>query len=348
MKPYSQIVEETGIPISTLGRYIKELHDEGLIERRQALYSRTKEQGGFEVKKGTYIHITDKLLSLINNDEQHLKTPSTPQITHNIHKDSHQNIQTDKLNIKPTCNEFTINERIDPLKMSESNISNLYTKSLSNIISNSINFSVDNSKNPRLTQQFKTIHQFLYSEIKEEIPDEIKKFIAGTFYNITFVHKKQFSQPKQVVAEYLFSLLNTEFYLPNVKDFKHRNNILAQIVRTNNWKTPKGFYNYFYLGQYFKDKNELHAEKQQAQKAREINPILLEFDDLEAKLEEKSILITNLKENISSQKSNEEKELIQKIIQINELEVEQLWEEYRILVQKQKNPNISYINRQCA
>src|SRR5690606_25118062 len=65
MKPYAEIVEDTGIPKSTLERYIKELVEEGFIERRQALYSRTKEQGGFEVKKGNYIHITDKLLTLI-------------------------------------------------------------------------------------------------------------------------------------------------------------------------------------------------------------------------------------------------------------------------------------------
>ncbi|WP_242602794.1 helix-turn-helix domain-containing protein, partial [Legionella quinlivanii] len=49
MKPYAQIVEDTGIPKSTLERYIKELHEEGFIERRQALYSRTRDQGGFEV-----------------------------------------------------------------------------------------------------------------------------------------------------------------------------------------------------------------------------------------------------------------------------------------------------------
>ena len=47
MKPYSQIVEDTGIPKSTLERYIKELADAGFIERRQALYSRTVWQGTF-------------------------------------------------------------------------------------------------------------------------------------------------------------------------------------------------------------------------------------------------------------------------------------------------------------
>ncbi|HAU0935450.1 TPA: helix-turn-helix domain-containing protein, partial [Legionella pneumophila] len=117
MKPYAEIVEDTGIPKSTLERYIKELHDEGFIERRQALYSRTKEHGGFEVKKGTYIHITDKLLKLIMPSD--LVSETSPADTTAIHNDqnySYQEDKQDKNNIEPECKDVDINEGFESLK----------------------------------------------------------------------------------------------------------------------------------------------------------------------------------------------------------------------------------------
>ena len=64
MKEFSKIVDETGIALSTLKRYLKEFEDEGLIERRQALYSRNSETG-FDCKKGCYISITSKFIFLL-------------------------------------------------------------------------------------------------------------------------------------------------------------------------------------------------------------------------------------------------------------------------------------------
>ncbi|HAU1718446.1 TPA: hypothetical protein JBI80_13855 [Legionella pneumophila] len=344
MKPYAEIVEDTGIPKSTLERYIKELHDEGFIERRQALYSRTKEEGGFEVKKGTYIHITEKLLKLIKPSEPVSEKPaaSTTDI-HNDQNDSHQENKQDQDSIKPECNKFDINEGIDPLKMRGLYISDLYPSFfINNIIFKKLTRSVDKTTLQRLTKQFETIQNLLYAEIKEEIPDEIKKLVLGTFFNLTFEHKKQCSSPKQLVAEYLFALLNVDFYLPDVACFKHRNNILAKMIRTNQWRTPKGFYKHFYLGQDFKDKQELHDQQWQRQKNKEINQtydINEEHKDerlihLEEQMLEKSTLIDELTENIYQQSSEEVILMIREGIQALRKELENLWSQQLLIEQE--------------
>lgn len=358
MKPYAEIVEDTGIPKSTLERYIKELVEEGFIERRQALYSRTKEQGGFEVKKGSYIHITDKLLALIKPSQP---APETPQENttdiHNEPNDSYQQDNEDQDNIKPECNEFDINEGIDPLKMRGLYISDLYPSFfINNIIFKKLTRSVDKPTLQRLTQQFESIQNLLYSEIKEEIPDEVKKLVLGTFFNLTFEHKKQLSAPKQLAAEYLFALLNSEFYLPDVTCFKHRNNILSKMIRENRWRTPKGFYKHFYLGQDFKDQQELREERWQQQKNNEMNPnqeIMKEQKDerltqLEVQMLEKSTLLDTLTQSIYQQSSEEVIVTIRERIQEVRRELEHLWHQQFLIEQECEQQDILNHTKLCA
>ena len=358
MKPYTEIVEDTGIPKSTLERYIKELVEEGFIERRQALYSRTKEQGGFEVKKGNYIHITDKLLALIKPSQP---VPETPQEDttdiHNEPNDYYQQDNQEQDNIEPECKNIDINEGIDPLKMRGSYISDLYGSfSINNIIFKKLTHSVDKTTRMRLSQQFESIQNLLYSEIKEEIPDEVKKLVLGTFFNLTFEHKKQLSSPKQLAAEYLFALLNSEFYLPDVVCFKHRNNILSKMIRENRWRTPKGFYKHFYLGQDFKDQQELREEKWQKQKNNEINPnqeIIEEQKDerliqLEVQMLEKSTLLDTLTQSIYQQSSEEVIVTIRERIQEVRRELEHLWHQQFLIEQECEQQDILNHTKLCA
>ena len=340
MKPYAEIVADTGIPKSTLERYIKELHDEGFIERRQALYSRTKGEGGFEVKKGNYIHITDKLLALIKPSKPVSENPldETKDI-HNDPNNSHEENDQNKDDIKPECNYFDINEGIDPIKMRELYISDLYPSFINNIIFKKLTYSVDKPTLQRLSQQFETIQSLLYSEIKEEIPDEVKKLVLGTFFNLTFEHRKQFSSPKQLAAEYLFALLNIDFYLPDVACFKHRNNILSKMIRSNQWRTPKGFYKHFYLGQDFKNQQELREKRWQNQKNNEINPISKMIEEqkderliqLEAEMLEKTTLIDELTQSIYHQSSEEVIIKIREQIQYLRKELEYLWRQQALV-----------------
>lgn len=358
MKPYAQIVEDTGIPKSTLERYIKELVEEGFIERRQALYSRTKEQGGFEVKKGNYIHITDKLLALIKPSQPTSETPQedTTDI-HNNPNDYYEQDNQEQDNIEPECKEIDINEGIDPLKMRGLYISDLYPSFfINNIIFKKLTHSVDKTTLQRLSQQFESIQSLLYSEIKEEIPDEVKKLVLGTFFNLTFEHKKQLSSPKQLAAEYLFALLNSEFYLPDVTCFKHRNNILSKMIRENRWRTPKGFYKHFYLGQDFKDQQELREERWQKQKNNEMNPkqgIIEEQKDerltqLEVQMLEKSTLLDTLTQSIYQQSSEEVIVAIRERIQEVRRELEHLWHQQFLIEQEFEQQGILNHTKLCA
>jgi DNA-binding Lrp family transcriptional regulator len=357
MKPYAEIVEDTGIPKSTLERYIKELVEEGFIERRQALYSRTKEQGGFEVKKGNYIHITEKLLALIKPSQPVSETtPTAATDIHNDPNDSYQKDNQEQNNIEPECKEIDINEGIDPLKMRGLYISDLYPSFfINNIIFKKLTRSVDKPTRMRLSQQFESIQNLLYSEIKEEIPDEVKKLVLGTFFNLTFEHKKQLSSPKQLAAEYLFALLNSEFYLPDVTCFKHRNNILSKMIRENRWRTPKGFYKHFYLGQDFKDQQELREERWQKQKNSEMNPkqgIIEEQKDerliqLEVQMLEKSALLDTLTQSIYQQSSEEVIVTIRERIQEVRRELEHLWHQQFLIEQEIESQTLNPIKR-CA
>tara|TARA_B100000949_G_scaffold234571_1_gene254041 strand:- start:1274 stop:2452 length:1179 start_codon:yes stop_codon:yes gene_type:complete len=357
MKPYAEIVEDTGIPKSTLERYIKELVEEGFIERRQALYSRTKEQGGFEVKKGNYIHITDKLLELIKPSKPVSETPQEDTTdVHNNPNDYYEQDNQEQGNIEPKCKEIDINEGIDPLKMRGLYISDLYNLFFkNNIIFKKLSSSVDKTLLKPLTKQFETIHGLLYSEIKEEIPDEIKKLVLGTFFNLTFEHKKQFSSPKQLAAEYIFTLLNRDFYLPNVACFKHRNNIFAKMIRKNLWRTPKGFYKHFYLGQNFKDQQELREKRWQKQKNYEMNPnqeIIEEQKDerliqLEVQMLEKSTLLDTLTQSIYQQSSEEVIVTIRERIQEVRRELEHLWHQQFLIEQEVEFQTLNAIKR-CA
>ena len=356
MKPYVQIVEDTGIPKSTLERYIKELHDEGFIERRQALYSRTTTKGEFEVKKGTYIYITEKLLALIQPAEPVIEVPTHTTDIHNEANDYYQDANPNLADSQPTCFNDEKNEGIDPLILRESYIRDLYPSFLNNIIFKKLTHSVDKPKRQALSQQFETIQRVLYSEIKEEIPDEVKKLVLGTFFNLTFTHQKDFSLPKQVVAEYLFALLNVEFYLPQVHCFKHRNNILSKMIRSNSWKTPKGFYKHFYLGQNFKDQQELREQRWEHDKEREINSIsnpIAELQDqrlieLEAQMLSKSSLINKLTQSLYEQSSEEEVLLIRERIQKARGELEQLWHQQTLVESELQGLESDYLKKQCA
>lgn len=347
MKPYSQIVADTGIPLSTLERYISELDKSGFIERRQALFSRTNEQGEFEVKKGTYICITEKLLNLLHSPES---TTNNSALLPN-HKDTN-NAEIEPLpkhnqqqnQQQPNCLNLEKNEGIDSLILRGLYIRDLYGSFLNNNI-NCIKaiYTVDRKISSSLIQQFESIQNFLFTEVREEVPSEVKKLVLGTFFNLTFEHQKQFSSPKQIVAEYLFALLNIDFYLQGINCFKHRNNILSKIIRTNNWHTPKGFYKHFYLGQDFKIRQQANEMQWQKQKEQEINFTKTDMNygvndqrliEIEQQMHIKSTIINELTTSIYQQSNDEITVKVQKDIKLLRIELEDLWKQ-QILIEKE-------------
>lgn len=339
MKPHDEIVEETQIKLSTLREYLKEFEQEGFIERRQARYNRKNSNGEYYVTMGGYINITDKFIDLIKADSLNI-TKSSPSRQIN---EPEPKIQTDFQNSNSTI--FDNNQIIDSLKSGESYIRDLRFSFNNNIKLKHLINSVDKNTFERLLKQFESIHHYVNTEIKEEIPDEIKKVLLGTFFNLTFEHKKQLSSPQQVAAEYLFSLINTQYCLPQVNDFKHRNNILAKKLRSNQWKTPKGFYAHFYLGHNFKDKQQMRDKKWQEQKEREMNPsndlnltkTNVKLIHIEAQIVEKGTLIETLTESIYQQTDEEHTLFIRQQIVTLKQELSVLYDEQWIIEKELEN-----------
>lgn len=330
MKEYKTLVAETGIPLSSLKRYLKDFKDAGLIETRQALYARTTDTK-FEVKKGCYIVITPKLLNLLQSEKSSYEnTVDKPENNKLIIKDNPQT----NIKITAECIKFDKNELIEKPKMSSSNIRDLYPSLINIITESEITKTVDKSDEQRIDSVLQTIKKTLFNEIKEEISYEVKNLVFGTFINLVAKHKIFLSSPKQVVAEYLFALINYEYFLKDINCIKHRNNVLAKLLRTNSWKTPKGFYKHFYLGQNFKDKNEIREQSWLNIKENEIynstNLALIRdsrLTEVENRMASKAEEIRYLEESLCNLSSSEEIIKVKHQIEVSINEIHKLWAE---------------------
>lgn len=138
--------------------------------------------------------------------------------------------------------------------------------------------------------------------------------------------------------------------MPNTHCFKYRNNILSKLVRTNTWRTPKGFYKHFYLGQDFDDQQKIRDKKWQKKKQAEIEPKKesMKYQNqcltkIEAKLYEKGSLINQLTEDLYRQSDEEQILQIREKIQTLRKELESLWAQQASLEQQ-----IEYEELLCA
>lgn len=128
------------------------------------------------------------------------------------------------------------------------------------------------------------------------------------------------------------------------------------MIRENRWRTPKGFYKHFYLGQDFKDQQELREEKWQKQKNNEINPnqeIIEEQKDerliqLEVQMLEKSTLLDTLTQSIYQQSSEEVIVTIRERIQEVRRELEHLWHQQFLIEQECEQQDILNHTKLCA
>ena len=352
MKEYKKLVEDTGIPLSSLKRYLKDFKDNGLINTKQALYSRSN-ASGFEVKKGCYIYITPKLLNLLEPEQS--TNVETVNNSESNPLDEEFTLQKSSLNTT-ICINFDKNELTEKPKMSRSYIRDLYSKLNNNINSQNFIKNVNNQETLRINTLITSIEKTLYSDIKEEIPNEIKNMVFGTFVNLIVKDKIILSSPRQVVAEYIFALLNYDFFLKNVDCIKHRNNILAKLIKANSWKTPKGFYNHFYLGENFKEKSKIREEWWTKTKENEIKTASYfinighhlngekdaRLTEIENQMGSVNDAITSLKDKLDTIYDIDE--ITQTRIKIEELtnELHQLWdlqknieEEVELLTQKE-------------
>lgn len=358
MEEYADLAERFGKSKRTIESYISFFKEEGLIETQLSRYAKNK-NGIFHIQNGAYIKPTTKLLIELQSE------PTQQNVNNHPKSNQKETIEKENLNKSPTsCENLEKNCGFETEKNAVSIYKDLDNNSFSNIIiRKKTNLDVDNSY-ARRKHYFQTIQSFFEKEIKEEIPEAIKKLCLGTFNKLLFEHKKEFSE--QVAAEYLFALLNTEYYMPWTNDMVYRNNILAKKLKLNAWRTPKGFYKHFYLGQAFKDKQSLREERDAKNKENEIKNIHTypiddsdrhSFDEviqdprikaIEDKIEKKVYIIENLKKSIYTQSSEEiVLQIREKISQANQ-ELEILWAEQSLIEETIENECLMHELGICA
>lgn len=128
------------------------------------------------------------------------------------------------------------------------------------------------------------------------------------------------------------------------------------MIRTNQWRTPKGFYKHFYLGQSFKDKHELLEQQWQQEKDDEINLIYsMNYDEkedrliqIESQMYEKSCLIDKLTQSIYQQSNEEVIFKIREQIQSLRLELEYLWHQQTLIEQESEQQHLLTNTKLCA
>lgn len=356
MKPYEEIATDTGIPKGTFQRYLKEFSDKGFIERRQALFTRTA-NGEFQVKKGAYINITDKFLSLLQQPISSSKNDTVEDNSHHSQK-SDLKLHFETTDKQPSCSKQNTFETIETLKLRRLYISDLYSSSLkNNIIGKNLSSSVDKATRQRTLKQFEAVQDLLFSDVKEEIPEPVKELVSGTFFNLLVKQSVRISAPKQLAAEYLFALLNSQYYLPKVTCFKHRNNILSKLLRTKQWQTPKGFYTHFYLGDQFKDKQILRETRWQTMKEAEMNPHYELAKDvredsrltaIETAICAKAALLDALNKAIIQQSEEESILIMRQKIQDARKDLETLWDKQRAIELELEQQTMECESLRCA
>jgi len=273
MMPYEDIAARFYRHKNTIGNWIKTLKSKGLINVSIARYAKSKEKH-FTIQNGAYIQPSQVLLTSLGWPKEMDKTEDTNKpIFNDTPKEPSQKTEFDKPNHKNCVfekpkNVVTIYKYID-------------SKSFINTISHAYKGKdVDFDRN---LAKFKRIERFFMCDIKEEVHIDIKKLIVGTFGQLIFKHKVELSNPTQIAAEYLFAFLNAEHFFPNVEDIKHRNNILAKLIRDRRWTTPHGFFKHFWMKDAFKTPLQ-REEESLRRKKEEIDDSKLATDIIEEAL----------------------------------------------------------------
>lgn len=245
----SEIAKELSVSERSISRYLEEFEEKGLLERVCKL-SASNKNDSFKVTKSLYIRVTDKLLAL-------LQLPKQPNNT---------------LSLKKDCSFSTQHGDIDKDNLAVS----IYKDKDDNTINNTTvrqTGNVNNLKiNPIKTQPEPNQQSYAIEKIiGEQLEPRLKNYIKGMLKNIQTQHAIQISNPEQLFAEVVFSVLNKENQLIGIEDSHHRVNIIAKLLRARLWETPKGFYNHWDVGQLFQQKRKTKERIYQQQKIADMN-----------------------------------------------------------------------------
>ena len=236
---------ELAIAERSVSRYLAEFEEKGLLERTCKLSSSNK-NNQFKVTKRLYIRITEKFLQL-------LKLKSTTSDASEKDEDCSFLDQCGEIDNANLAGSLYKDKDLNPINNNTvshlDNVNNLETTlTLPNKASNIISYPVE-------------------SQIGERITEPLKNYIKGMLYNVKKQYEVHFSDPNKLFAEIVFSITQ-DCQWQGINDVHHRINVIAKILRKNQWKTPKGFYNHWDVGHQFRKKEQNRFKQAQQEKVQ--------------------------------------------------------------------------------
>jgi len=224
---------------SSVGRYLRDFADKGLIEKRVIKrYSRKHDQD----IACLHIRITDKLLALLKT-----KKPSTTNQT------TSDNEQPDSKNLPQLDDTPSVN-LTDPTINNKGDSPNNST----------VKHGAVNCGKKQKASFEKTVFP-IEKEIGERVSEELKDQVKGMLYNVLKQQEQELKHNERLFTEVLFAVTNKEQF-KDIACINHRINIAASLIRKKLWRTPKGFYNHWDIGQAFKERDEVKRRRTQQEK----------------------------------------------------------------------------------
>lgn len=101
----------------------------------------------------------------------------------------------------------------------------------------------------------RVINNITISHSDTKLPLNELNIAKGMLLNVQKQHGIKLSSPQKVLDEVVFSLSNQEQF-QNVGTFQHKINIISQLLRSNRWRTPKGFNQYSPEGKRYKEEQD--------------------------------------------------------------------------------------------
>ncbi len=238
-----ELAAGSGLSDSSVGRYLRNFTDKGLIEKR--IIKRFSRKHGQDIAC-LHIRITDKLLALLKTTTK--KPSTTNQTTSNIKQPDSKNL--------PHIDDTPSVKLTDPTINNKENFSN---NNINTISQHAVNYG------KKQKASFKKTLFPIEKKIGERVSENLKNQIKGMLYNVLKTQGQELKHNERLFTEVLFAVTNKAQF-KDIECITHRINITASLIRKKQWKTPKGFYNYWDIGQAFKERDEVKRRKMQQEK----------------------------------------------------------------------------------
>lgn len=242
--PYEKLAKMLCISLRTINSHIKALEERGLIEKVRKKFNNTTR---------AFIRLTPKTYLQLGYEDKVEMKPKNVRET------------TESKNLEQNCT----------LRNAELACSYIEVKELENTNNNSTVRQaciVNNLKTTPINPKTEQPQSYAIEKtIGEQLEPRLKNYIKGMLTNIQTQHDIQISNPEQLFAEVVFSVLNKENQMVGVEDSHHRVNIIAKLLRSRLWTTPKGFYNHWEVGQLFQHKRKTKEYLYQKQKIADMS-----------------------------------------------------------------------------